>query len=84
MEMSESRMSELENNQGIIMSRKDKEDWKTATNCYTCGGGNFTETSRTCKVRDHCHRTGCYRGAAHNRCNTNYFNNKYLPIFSII
>jgi hypothetical protein len=32
------------------------------------------------KVRDHDHRTGNYRGAAHNCCNINYFNNRYLPV----
>ena len=32
------------------------------------------------KVRDHCHRTGCYRGAAHNACNINYYNNRCLPV----
>ena len=32
------------------------------------------------KVRDHCHRTGAYRGAAHSKCNINYFNNRYLPV----
>ena len=32
------------------------------------------------KVRDHCHRTGNYRGAAHSKCNINYFNNRYLPV----
>ena len=32
------------------------------------------------KVRDHDHRTGKFRGAAHNKCNINYFSNRYLPI----
>ena len=32
------------------------------------------------KVRDHCHRAGNYRGAAHSKCNINYFNNRYLPV----
>ena len=33
------------------------------------------------KVRDHGHLTGKYRGAPHNRCNIDYFNNIYLPVF---
>ncbi len=33
------------------------------------------------KVRDHDHRTGEYRGACHNACNINYFQNRYLPVF---
>ena len=32
------------------------------------------------KVRDHCHRTGNYRGAAHTRCNINYYNNICMPV----
>ena len=38
---------------------------------------NFTKTNY--RVRDHCHRTGKYRGPAHTRCNINYYNNKYVP-----
>ncbi len=45
--------------------------------CYICHG-DYIKTKY--KVRDHCHRTGKYRGAAHVRCNINYYNNKYLPI----
>lgn len=32
-------------------------------------------------VRDHCHRTGKYRGAAHNSCNINYNYKKEIPVF---
>ena len=32
------------------------------------------------KVRDHDHRTGKYRGAAHNKCNINYYANRYIPV----
>ena len=51
--------------------------FKCAEQCYICLG-EFTKTND--KVRDHCHRTGDYRGAAHTRCNINYFNNRYLPV----
>ena len=32
------------------------------------------------KVRDHCHFTGKYRGAAHNACNLNYKASKRIPV----
>ena len=30
------------------------------------------DNKKYCKVRDHCHHTGKYRGAAHNICNLIY------------
>ena len=33
-----------------------------------------------CKVRNHCHYTGEYRGAAHNICNLKYGAPKKIPI----
>ena len=32
----------------------------------------------TCK--DHCHRTGCFRGATHQQCNLTNFKNRYVPV----
>ena len=32
------------------------------------------------KVRDHCHYTGKYRGAAHSKCNLNYATTKTIPV----
>ena len=37
-------------------------------------------TRTTKKVRNHDHRTGCYRGAAHDKCTINYFSNRLLPV----
>ena len=31
-------------------------------------------------MRDHCHETGRFRGAAHDRRNIKYFSNRYLPV----
>ena len=45
--------------------------------CYICkkefDGKNY-------KVRDHCHYTGKYRGAAHNMCNLRYKIPKEIPV----
>ena len=59
------------------MSKHDEHNFRCAEECYTCNG-EFTKTYY--KVRDHCHRTGNYTGAAHTKCNINYYNNTYLPI----
>ena len=32
------------------------------------------------KVRDHCHLTGKFRGAAHRNCNTNFQLTKKVPV----
>ena len=32
------------------------------------------------KVKDHCHYTGKFRGAAHSKCNLNYKVPKHIPI----
>lgn len=43
------------------------EDWrkfKSAKDCHICG-----KELRSDPVRDHCHITGRFRGAAHNTCN---------------
>ena len=32
------------------------------------------------KIRDHCHYTGKYRGAAHNNCNLKYKTTKEIPV----
>ena len=33
------------------------------------------------RVRDHCHHTGKYRGAAHSKCNVQYRKIKDIPVF---
>ena len=40
--------------------------------CYICKKEFDKSDKKHCKVRDHCHYTGKYRGAAHNICNLRY------------
>jgi len=35
----------------------------------------------TDRVRDYCHFTGRFRGAAHSKCNMDYKVNKFIPVF---
>ncbi|KAK3778630.1 hypothetical protein RRG08_033410 [Elysia crispata] len=54
----------LANPQAMRMTSADWESHRTASRCHVCDkplGGD--------SVRDHCHITGKYRGAAHSACN---------------
>ena len=48
--------------------------------CYTCKKELNNNEKKNYKVRDHCHYTGKYRGAAHNICNLRYKIPKEIPI----
>jgi hypothetical protein len=49
---------------GIVMTQEDNASFAEAADCHVCGGPLNGD-----RVRDHCHITGKYRGAAHNACN---------------
>ena len=46
---------------------EEENNFTSAIHCHICD--NMLGTDR---VRDHCHLTGKFRGAAHNRCNLNF------------
>ena len=48
--------------------------------CYMCKKEFNNKEKKNYKVRDHCHYTGKYRGAAHNICNLRYKVPKEIPI----
>ena len=54
----------LANPKTMRMTRADWETHITATTCHVCDGRLNGDS-----VRDHCHITGKYRGAAHSACN---------------
>ena len=61
------------------LTYEQKIEFRQATNCSICGK-KFQEDDT--KVRDHCHFTGKYRGAAHIKCNLDYsFKFFKIPIF---
>ena len=53
---------------------------KSADCCFLCNESFNNDDKSLYKVRDHDHLTGKYRGAAHCKCNINFFSNRYLPI----
>ena len=48
--------------------------------CYKCKKELNNNDKKNYKVRNHCHYTGKYRGAAHNICNLRYKVPKEIPI----
>ena len=51
-------------NKRLIMTNEDEEIYNNLHICWIC-----KEKLNTDKIRDHCHVTGKFRGAAHNKCN---------------
>ena len=52
---------------------KEHRNYLYAKVCHICGQEGFDrDDNKLCKVCDHCHYTGRYRGAAHNICNLKY------------
>ena len=66
----------------MVMSPKDRMTYKKATICHICESGIPKEGDdpRFKKVRDHCHLTGKFRGAAHSMCNLKYRLPKFYPV----
>ena len=66
----------------MVMIAEDKINYKKATICHICKGGISEEGNdpRFKKVRDHCHLTGKFRGAAHDKCNLEYRLPKFYPV----
>ena len=70
----------MKENVEMNMSIEDETAHRNAKTCSICNEAFDKNLNAKHKVRDHCHRTGNYRGAAHSKCNINYFNNRYLPV----
>ena len=70
----------------IVLTNEEKESYEKQENCYICkkefctDKQNKKEFKLYCKVRDHCHYTGKYWGAAHSICNLRYRIPKEIPV----
>ena len=58
----------------------EKERYNEETRCWICKGEFDDKDKNKEKVKDHCHYTGRYRGAAHNECNLNYRKPNFTPV----
>ena len=59
----------------MLFGAKEREEFDEATECWICHGELGLD-----RIRDHCHLTGKYRGAAHNKCNLQYRRPKFIPV----
>ena len=66
----------------IPLTKVEKKTHREQKVCYICRKGCSTDDSnkKYYKVRDHCHYTEKYRGAAHNICNLRYKIPKEIPL----
>ncbi|XP_051165642.1 uncharacterized protein LOC127284297 [Leptopilina boulardi] len=59
------------------LTPQEINDFKRETTCHIC---HQKIPASEKKVRDHCHLTGKYRGAAHESCNLNYQDCQTIPV----
>ena len=59
----------------LRLTQEEQKLFEKAVNCHIC-----SRELKKDKVRDHCHFTGQYRGAAHNKCNLMCRKPKVLPV----
>ena len=64
-------------NEKMIITPEEQEQFNQASNCWICGELLNLQD----RVRDHCHYTGRYRGAAHNRCNLKFSKPNNICVF---
>ena len=69
-------ISEL-GNKKMIITMEEEEQFKQASDCWICR----KKLNIQDRVRDHCHYTGRYRGAAHNICNLKYSKPNNISVF---
>ena len=64
----------------MIFGKKEEKQFEKETRCWICKGEFDDKDTNKEKVKDRCHYTGRYRGAAHNLCNLNYKKPNFTPV----
>ena len=75
-----SKIIDYEKKKMILLTTEEKIYPNKQKLCYICKKEFNNNDKKNYKVRDHCHYTGKYRGAAHNICNLRYKVPKEIPI----
>ena len=72
----------FKNAKPLKITKAELDEWKQTNVCHICeetiGGSDNSDNS--VKVKDHCHLTGEYRGAAHQECNLKYKEPSFIPV----
>ena len=58
-----------------LLTNEQQKSYQNAKICYICKEklkDKHAKNKKYCKVSNHCHYTGEYRGAAHSICNSKY------------
>ena len=68
------RIISYEKKERVSLTKEEKKTYREQKVCYICRKRFSTDDNnkKYHKVRDHCHYTGKYRGAAHDICNLRY------------
>ena len=74
------KMINYEKKKMIPLTTKEEIYHNKQKICYICKKEFNNNDKKQQKVRDHCHYTGKYRGAAHNICNLRYNVPKEIPV----
>ena len=75
-----SKIIDYEKKKVIPLTTEEKIYHNKQKKRYICKKEFSNNEKKNYKVRDHCHYTGRYRGAAHNICNLKYKVSKEIPI----
>ena len=67
-----SKIIDYEKKKMILLTTEEQIYHNKQKICYICKKEFNNDDKKNYKVRDHCHNTGKYRGAAHNICNLRY------------
>ena len=67
-------------NKNLIMSEEEEHLFQKRNSCWICKKFINNNNNNEEKVRDHCHVTGKFRGAAHRNCNINFQLTKNIPV----
>ena len=62
----------------LVLTKEEEKEFQSTTICHI--GEEKLSLDKKSKVKDHCHFTGKYRGAAHNKCNLECRKPLILPV----